>query len=123
MTGSIFLDSSEYGVNETAEGVNITIRRTGDSSGDVNVTYQTTAITATDGSDFTGVTDVAFIPAGADHVTVTIAILDDLLSEATEQFSVSIVDVDSGDLFFPRTSIVNIYDNENPVTDPPKASP
>ena len=60
------------------------------------------------------------IPAGQTRVTVPVQILNDTLSESTETFTFSIINVSSGTLLFPRTSNVSILDDENPVTEPPE---
>ena len=49
---------------------------------------------------------------------VPVSILDDALSEATETFTVSLVNVDSGTVLSPRTARVNILDDEHPTVPP-----
>ncbi|MBN4066225.1 PQQ-dependent sugar dehydrogenase, partial [Ahrensia sp. AH-315-G08] len=118
MTGSIFLGSTSYAVNETEEFVTITIERTGDLSGAVDVQYATNPDGASQGVDFIDTDGTATIAAGESIVSVTIPIIDDALSEATENFNVSLITVSSGSLLFPRTANVLILDDENPVVDP-----
>lgn len=125
MTGSIFLGSTSYAVNENEATVTITIERTGDLSGAVDVQYATNPDGATEAVDFVDTDGTATIAAGEALVSVTIPIVDDALSETTENFNVSLITVSSGSLLFPRTANVRILDDENPVTDPvdpPKVS-
>ena len=95
MTGTIFLGATEYSVGEAEGSVTISIERTGDNSGAVDVLYSTNADTAVDGADFTGSSGTITIPAGADRAQLTIPVLDDAASEATERFNVSLIDVTS----------------------------
>ena len=41
---------------------------------------------------------------------------DDALVQGTENFYLSIVSVDSGDLLFPRTARIDVIDDEQPET-------
>lgn len=126
MTGRVFLDANEYSVGEREPFVAITIKRDGDTSGAVTVTYATNVGTATAGSDYTSKTGTVTIPAGQTSVSLHIPILNDNLSEPTERFSLSLINVDSGVLLFPRTTNVSILDDENPVeppANPPQTSP
>lgn len=126
MTGSIFLGAAEYSVGEREQFVTITIRRSGDTSGPVTVSYATNPGTATQGSDYTDSDATIVIPAGAEAVTITVPILNDALGEPTERFNLSLISVDSGALLFPRTANIAILDDETPApepVDPPLTSP
>ena len=120
MSGSIFLETSEISVGETDGNILIPIVRTGDLSQATTITFGITDGTATSGADYsyTGPTSV-IMPAQEDRITVSVDILDDGDSEPTETFVLSVIGVSSGTLLFPRTSRVDILDDENPVTDPP----
>ncbi len=117
MSGLIFLESAEISVSETDGQVFVTIIRSGDTSQAVTVEYATTNREATT-DDYTEVSGTITIPVGETSVTVPVTILDDDLSEATEGFAFSLINVDSGALQFPRTSNISILDDENPVLDP-----
>ena len=119
MTGSIFLEDSQLSIGETDGTVLVPIVRSGDLSGAVVIEYGTTQDTATDGLDYLGDTGTVLMASGADRVTVSLQILDDSESEATESFGFSLINVDSGSLLFPRTARIDILDDENPVTEPP----
>lgn len=117
MSGQIFLESSELSVSEAAGKVFIAISRSGDLSQPVNVEYATTGGAASN-SDYTDVAGTITIPAGETRVVVEVDINNDQLSEATEDFTMSLINVDSGNLLFPRTARIDILDDENPVVDP-----
>jgi len=118
MSGTVFLDSNAYSVREQDGVVTITVSRTGDATGAVNVAYAANPGTATSGADYASVAGVATIAAGETSVSIDIPIVNDGVSETTETFSVSIVSIDSGTLLFPRTATIKILDDENPVTEP-----
>jgi glucose/arabinose dehydrogenase len=119
MSGFISLETSEISVSESDGVVRIVIVREGDDSQDVVVNFETVPGSA-GASDFTGITGTVTIPAGEDRAVIEIPLNDDSLSEATEDFSISLSNVSSGALQFPRTATVSILDDENPVTDPPQ---
>lgn len=119
MTGTIYLGATEYSVNEREGFVTITIKRDGDTSGAVSVSYGSNPDLATPGVDYTAVSGNAIIAAGSTSTTVRIPILNDTLGEPTEKFNVSLINVDSGTLLFPRTTLVSILDDENPISEPP----
>jgi hypothetical protein len=121
MSGFISLESSEISVSESDGVARIVIVREGDDSQPVTVNFET--ITGSAGAaDFTGIAGTVTIPAGQDRVIIEIPINNDTLSEATEDFSISLSNVSSGALQFPRTATVSILDDENPVTDPDRKS-
>lgn len=117
MTGFIALETGEYSVNEVDGTISVTIVRTGDLSGAVNIDYGVNADTADADVDFIDNDGQVTIAAGESEVTVTIQIVNDQAFEDTEVFSFSLINVDSGNLQFPRTARVNILDDENPVDD------
>lgn len=126
MTGRIFLAASEYSVSEREPFVTVTFKREGDTSGAVNITYGINANTATVGLDYAGTGGVATIAAGATSVSIRIPIVNDTLAEATERFNVSLINVDSGLLLFPRTANISVLDDElvvDPPANPPQTSP
>jgi glucose/arabinose dehydrogenase len=118
MSGSIFLETSEFNVRETGGMVTIAIVRTGDLSQAVTIEYGTNASTAASGADFTERDGAITMAAGEARVTIQVPIVNDTLSEATETFNFSIVNISSGTLLFPRTALIHILDDENPVTPP-----
>ena len=121
MSGNIQLGSSEFSIQETGGSVSVRLTRTGDSSSAVVVNYRIDDDTAIAGQDYTataGTILAATIPFGASEATIDIPVVDDLLSETTETFSISLVNVDSGTLLAPRTARISILDDENPVQDP-----
>ena len=119
MTGTIFFETSPR-IGEADGTVMVPIVRTGDLTGTATIEYGITADTATNGVDYVGGNGTITMAVGQDRVSIPVQILNDNLSEPTETFVVSIINVDSGStLLFPRTARVDILDDENPVVDPP----
>jgi glucose/arabinose dehydrogenase len=118
MTGQIYLESNLVSVLETEGQAFVPIVRTGDLSGPVTIEYGITDDTATNGQDYLATTGTVTMQPGQSRITVPVTVLDDAQGEATEAFVFSIINVDSGTLNAPRTTRVDILDNENPVTEP-----
>lgn len=118
MSGNVSLAVNEKNVAETAGSVSVSFVRSGDLSKAVTVLYQIQQDGATAGADYVGRDGSVTIAAGAREATISIPVLNDALAEATEDFVVAILDVDSGVLTAPRTTRVNILDDESPVVIP-----
>ena len=117
-TTSIFFGTVPS-VGEANGTVMVPIVRTGDLTRPSTIEYGITPDTATAGVDYVGGNGTITMDVGVDHVFIPVQILNDNLSEPTETFVVSIINVDSGStLLFPRTARVDILDDENPVVDP-----
>lgn len=116
MTGQIYMQTVETDVVETGGYATITIVRTGDLSGPVTIEYGVIGSTAVAGQDYSGTGGLINMSAGQSSVTLQIPIINDGISEATETFNVSLINVSSGTLFLPRTTRVNILDDENPAS-------
>ncbi|MEZ5819064.1 MAG: Calx-beta domain-containing protein, partial [Hyphomicrobiaceae bacterium] len=119
MSGTIFLGEVEISVSETESQALVPIVRTGDLSTPAVVEYSITGDTATAGQDFVARIGTVTFAAGVDRVLVPVDILDDQTGETTESVILSITNVDGGFLQAPRTTRIDILDDENPVVDPP----
>ena len=119
MTGEVLVGATEFSTAETGGTTFISIIRRGDLSGATSVQYATTSNTAIAGVDFVSTSGTITMQAGVDRVLIPVTINNDTLSEATEDFTFSIINVSSGTLSAPRTAHVSILDDENPVVQPP----
>jgi glucose/arabinose dehydrogenase len=120
-TTSIFFESSPR-VSEANGTVMVPIVRTGDLTRPSTIEYGITSDTATAGQDYIGGNGTITMAAGQDRAYIPVQILNDDVSEPTETFVVSIINVDSAStILYPRTARIEILDDENPVSDP--ASP
>ena len=117
-TTSIFFGTIPS-IGEANGTVMVPIVRTGDLTRPSTIEYGITPDTATAGVDYVGGNGTITMDVGVDRVFIPVQILNDNLSEPTETFVVSIINVDSGStLLFPRTARIDILDDENPVVDP-----
>ena len=117
-TTSIFFEGSPS-VGEASGTVMVPIGRSGDLTRTSTIEYGITPDTATAGVDYVGGSGTITMAAGVARVLIPVQIINDNISESTETFVISIINVDSGStLLFPRTARINILDDENPVIDP-----
>ena len=115
---TIFFESSPR-IGEANGTVMVPIVRAGDLTGVSTIEYGITPDTATAGVDYLGGNGTITMDVGEDRVFIPVQILNDNLSEPTETFVVSIINVEGATLLFPRTARIDILDDENPVVDPP----
>ncbi len=123
VNSTIFLDDAEVRVDERAGIVTERIVRNGSLADPVTITYGITGDTAVAGQDFVGGFGSVTMPAGAAEVSVDVRLLDDTAGEPTEVFVFSLVNVEGGGLWAPRTSRISILDNETPAPTPPAEPP
>ena len=108
-TTSIFFGTSPR-IGEADGTVLVPIVRTGDLTRPSTIEYGITADTATAGVDYVGGNGTITMDAGEDRVFIPVQILNDNLSEPTETFVVSIINVDSGSTHaFPANGAHQIY--------------
>lgn len=118
-TTSVFFGTSPR-IVEADGTVLVPVVRTGDLTNATTVEYGITDDTATSGADYVGGNGTVTFAANQDRAYIPVQILDDDLAEPTETFVVSIINVDSGStILYPRTTRIDIRDDENPVVDPP----
>ena len=84
------LTISSATVNESAGNAVLQVCLSAASTQQVTVQYATSNGTATAGSDYTASNGTAAIPAGQTCTTITIPILNDAVSESTENFTVTL---------------------------------
>jgi uncharacterized delta-60 repeat protein/uncharacterized repeat protein (TIGR01451 family) len=78
-------------VAETASSVTFTVTLSPASGREVSLNYGTSNGTASDGSDYTGLSPIPLtLPAGSTGTTITVAISDDLFAEGNETFFVNL---------------------------------
>ena len=111
--GRLQFSAINYSVSETGGVVNLTVTRTGGSSGNVSVSYTTVAGTATENADYTGVASAVSFAPGETNKDFPVTILDDFLLEGSELFRVTLSNPFGGAILGTRTNAsVTILDNE-----------
>ncbi|HSL54660.1 MAG TPA: M12 family metallo-peptidase [Pyrinomonadaceae bacterium] len=116
------LSSSSYLVNESSGSVNVMVTR-GDASGAATVNYTTsdvaglTSCTIANGlasqrCDYATTVGTLRFAAGESSKTITIPLVDDVLVEDAETFTVSLSDATGTPLGAPQTATITIFDND-----------
>jgi hypothetical protein len=102
-------------VLETVGNAIVSVQRTGGFTGAVSVNYSTTPDTAVAGSDYTTTSGSLNWADGEGGVKfITIPILNDVVSELTESFGVSLTGGGGGATIGAGTGFVSIQDDDNP---------
>jgi hypothetical protein len=120
-----------FTVNEGGGAFNIAITRTGSTAGVTSVNYRTSDTAGLDNCnvlngnasarcDYTTAVGTLRFEAGQTSKDISIPIVDDSFAEGTEQFSITLSNVNGGGLGATSTAILTIQDNEtangaNPV--------
>jgi glucose/arabinose dehydrogenase len=123
MSGSVFLAETELSVDETAGIAYVEIRRSGSTIGEVTLTYLVIGDSAAEGADYLGTGGTLTMADGVAGLRLAIPVTDDLVAEATEAFAVTLISADGASLQAPRTTRVNILDDETPAPPPPAEPP
>jgi uncharacterized delta-60 repeat protein/uncharacterized repeat protein (TIGR01451 family) len=111
--GQIRFSAGSYAVPENATNAVLTVLRTNGYDGIVTVQYATVGNTATPGQDYATAANILTFSDGDTMKTINVPIIDDLLVELTESFSVVLSNPQGGaTLTGPSTAAVNITDND-----------
>ncbi|MEM7028701.1 MAG: FG-GAP-like repeat-containing protein [Chloroflexota bacterium] len=102
-------------VNETAGSISIDVVLDQIVEETVTVDYATQDDTATAGSDYTFMAGTVSISAGNTTGTITIDILDDVLNDGDETFTISLSNASGAILGLPKTATITIEDDERPI--------
>ena len=119
---SIQFDSATYIVNEGSPRVNITVSRTGDTTGSASVGFTTNDTAglqtcnvvnhvASQRCDYMNSVGALTFAAGETAKSFSVAIIDDAYAEGDETFTVSLTNA-SAPLGVPATATVTIIDND-----------
>ncbi len=113
--GVLSISPGSVSVNENAGTVSFTINRTGGSDGAVSVSIATANGSATAGQDYTANSSTLNFAAGETSKSFTVSIIDDVIDEVNETFSVSLSSPTGGATLGTVTvSTVTIIDNDVP---------
>src|SRR5262249_4747184 len=81
---------SNYSLQEDCTSVNVTVNRTGDTSGTASVDYSTSDGTATERKDYIKALGTLRFAAGETSKTIAVLINEDSFTEGNETFSISL---------------------------------
>lgn len=109
----LHFSAASYAVLENAEFVTITVNRSGGTSDEVQVSYETMNGSATAGSDYMPALGTLTFPAGETERSFTVTLLDDPGAEGSETFTISLNNVVGvASLAEPSSTLVTILDDE-----------
>jgi len=113
--GQLSFGATNYFANEGDGTANITVIRTGGSSGSVSVFYYTTPITATPGLNYISVSNNLTFSDGQTNRSFTIPLIDNSLSQGQVSLGVSLLtNASSGaTLAYPSNALLFIADNDS----------
>ncbi len=115
MAGSIQFANSAESVSESAGAFGIKLTRAGGSNGKVTAKYLLTQWTATPGVDFTTLAGTVEFADGETEKTIDTSVIDDLIYEGDEYFTLKITEVISGSIGVQSETKVTIVDNDPAV--------
>jgi hypothetical protein len=99
--------------DENAGGVQVSVRRTGDTSGTTTVDYMTTGITASDRSDFTAAVGTLVFAPGETLKSFEVLLTDDVLVEGFESLRLLLTNPSGALLGSPGNVLMEIRDNDS----------
>jgi hypothetical protein len=109
----LHFSSENYAVLENAGFISITVNRSGGSSDEVQVSYETFNGSATFGSDYMPALGTLTFPPGQTTQTFTVTLLDDPGAEGSETFTMALHNaVGVATLGQPANATVTILDDE-----------
>ena len=111
-SATISVNTATVTVSEGMPVANITVERSGSSTGVATVNFNTSNGTAIAGSDYTATSGTITFAAGQTTQTVSIPILNDTVPESNETFSVTLNTPGGAVLGGQTTATVTILDND-----------
>jgi ribosomal protein L35AE/L33A len=113
--GTLQFSAPGYGVVENSGSRQITVTRTGGTSGAVSVDFATADDTATAGTDYTGLSDITLNWGDGDSInkTFSISIIDDNDFEGVETFNLTLSNPTGGATLGTQSeAVITITDDE-----------
>ncbi|HEX7174663.1 MAG TPA: S8 family serine peptidase [Pyrinomonadaceae bacterium] len=119
-TPCVALSAATYTVSEGAGFVDVTVNRTGATTGPATVNYATTDGSANQKGDYIIALGTLEFAAGEQSKTIRIFITDDTYVEGDENFTLTLTDPSTGSLTTsPSSAVITITDNDtNAATNP-----
>ncbi|MFN8494902.1 MAG: Calx-beta domain-containing protein [Caldilineaceae bacterium] len=112
VTPTVQFSSAAYSVNEGAGTATITVTLSAPAASPVSVNYATSSGTATDGSDYSGVTSALNFTAGQLSKTFTVPITQDTAVEGNETINLALTAPSGATLGTPATAVLTIVDDD-----------
>lgn len=113
---TLAFSSATASVSEGVGSANLTVTRSGGSTGTVTVSYATGGGSATSGSDFSSTSGTLTFTSGQTTKTISVPITNDSTTESSESFTVSLSSPSGATLGSPSSSTVTIVDDDGTST-------
>jgi uncharacterized protein YcfL len=113
---TVQFSEASYSVNEGDGTATITVTLSAESGLPVEVDYATSDDTATQGSDYTAVSDTLTFNPGDTLQSFSVPIIDDSIDELIEAVSLTLTNPVNASLGSPSTSTLSIVDNDGVPT-------
>ncbi|MBI4529831.1 MAG: S8 family serine peptidase, partial [Deltaproteobacteria bacterium] len=105
--------SATYKISEKARLATVTVTRTGEKTGTVEIAYETSDGTATAGEDYTSSTGILTFGPGVTSRKFTIPMVNDTLDEPNETVNLTLKEPSAGAVLgSPGTAVLTITDND-----------
>ena len=112
--GQFQFASGTYSVSEAGGSITLYVNRINGSTGIVTVNYATSDVSATSGSDYTGVSNTLTFGAGVTQMPITVTILQDVSIEGSQTFNVTLSGPSAGtSIVGTNPSVVTILDDDS----------
>ncbi|HEX6623643.1 MAG TPA: Calx-beta domain-containing protein, partial [Pyrinomonadaceae bacterium] len=112
LAGQVQLSAETFTADEGGGAVNVTVTRTGDTSGETFVNFATTDGAASDRRDYTAALGRLRFAPGETSKSFQIVITDDRFDDDGESFNVVLTGPTGATLGAPANATVNIIDND-----------
>ena len=130
-SSSIQLSASSYNGSENGGSLTITVNRTGDTSGSASASFRTSDVAglqnctlangrASERCDYVTSLGTVRFAAGESSKTITIPLINDLLVEGSETFTIALSNAVGATLGSPAAATVTVLDNDSvaPTSNP-----
>ncbi|MDX1417208.1 MAG: Calx-beta domain-containing protein, partial [Candidatus Promineifilaceae bacterium] len=106
-------NQSQYNINENNGTADVAVELSHPYHTEITVAYSSANGTAVSGSDYTAVADtLTFTPGGPTSQTISVPLLNDLIDEDDESFTLTLANPTVAALGSPAATIVNIADDD-----------
>jgi hypothetical protein len=111
VTPTLQFSASTYNVNESAGFLNITVTRSGDTSGPSSVAYAASNATAREGRDYVAAQGILSFAAGETSKTFPVLIIDNAFVDGTRTVNLTLSNA-AGATLGTTTALLTINDND-----------
>lgn len=115
LPGEFNFTAAQVTVDETANSLVVDVLRTGGTDGAVTVGFETNDLTAIAGEDYVATSQTLNFADGQSVVQVSVPLIDDVMTEGDETFSIVLINPTGGATIGIGSSTVTIDDDDAPA--------